>query len=129
MTNDDVGAPIRIRKDADAAGIRPEDCQAGATFFIARNEKGFIVESEQRAGKNGKFTQYTLHVTDTNGNARRLNYLFEKHLAPLSRDFQQDDPQQWEVGKEIIVTGFQKKDSKFWDVKLDAVEKPIEVEE
>lgn len=109
-------ATLRIRKDADTAGIRPQDLNdKGEDFTICPNDDGFCVTVEERtAKKGGKFQQYNLHLCDMNGNKRRLGFLFESHLAPLARAFG-DDPTQWD-GKDVTVIGF--KDGQNWNVEV-----------
>lgn len=111
-------AEIKIRKDADTAGIRPQDLpMEGQQFTIQANADGATVTVDTRkAKKGGDFQQYTLHVTDKNMNRRRLSYLFESHLAPLARAYG-DNPLEWD-GQTCTVKPF--KDGQNWGVEITA---------
>lgn len=120
METKKMNAPIRISKTADTSGIKPEDCVSGASFTICADNDGVVCEQTEREGKQGTFKQYALHLQDAQGNKRMLSFLFEKHLAVLSRAFGSENPDDW-AGKQINVYGFKKANSEYWDVRLEGV--------
>lgn len=85
-------------------GINPKNLVGiNAEFVIYHNpETGEPLDMEMRNGKNGPFKQYTLHLQTPSGEYRKLQFLFEKDLAPIARAYG-NDPSGWQ-GQPVVVT-------------------------
>ena len=92
--------------------------EATQRFQIRFNEDAKdVVAEEKRTTKNGKgvFTQYTLFLSDDNGEERELRFLFGKHFKELQKAWG-TDTSEW-IGKDVLVIPQTK--GEYSDVKLE----------